>query len=272
MFQVADAPSVDAGDDSGAQSPVSSAAPVKPQPSATPNNTLPAVLPLVWVKVIGAEAPFPQLALVKLQVRPLAGDVLVIDIGGRLANYRVKWVKLNPFDQVAHVSAGCLPNDDNIESKLTGDQNDLKRKMDDYISSNVKIFDRADTYSKAILLGGYAGLLAIWSYCKDILTHKSTAIIGLSIGLSLFLYISWQIYTTIYMQKRHLQFHKLIERDPSSFFVELEKFNESNKKESAHFVKYWAILLWPTVIFGYLGAFMLFLNCALKILEIPPWP
>ena len=194
-------------------------------PPSSPPDKPPEVAPppagLITVKLIDGRHPFPILAVYRLLAVPRPGDLINIDIQGRRPSYRVMWVNFDPSDTISHVTLGCLPNEI-AGSAGQADEAKLKERMDDFIKSQLQIFDKLDAYSKAIMLGAYAGLFAIWSFAKDGLTARTTEWVAILAGISLLIYISWEIVGMVSRAVRHHQFNPLINKSPSEFFKALD--------------------------------------------------
>jgi len=55
-------------------------------------------------------------------------------------------------------------------------------------------YKQAKSYSNIIMMGGYAGLFAIWSFTKDDLAQWQTMLVGLFALLSIFSFVIFEIY------------------------------------------------------------------------------
>lgn len=55
-------------------------------------------------------------------------------------------------------------------------------------------YEQAKSYSNIIMMGGYAGLFAIWSFTKDDLAQWQTMLVGLLAVLSVFSFVLFEIY------------------------------------------------------------------------------
>jgi hypothetical protein len=247
-------------------------APDTPSPpgavAPTPQNAPPNLIP---VRIVDARPPFPLLWTVSLSAVPHPGDGIMVGIEGRLVPYRVGFANFNPFDTVAHVTLGCTPQEaPNSPEVINSDT--LKQRMDDYIKSQMQLFDKAEAYSKALILAGYAGLFGVWSFTKDVLTARASEWIALLVGASLLIYVTWEIIAMVYRVTLHNRFNMLVHKTPSDFFKALDNLNQSWRSANVRDMRVWRLALGATVLLGYSGALLLLFNAAAKLIGLPPWP
>jgi hypothetical protein len=195
----------------------------------------------------------------------------MIPIDGRSVPYRVSFANFNPLDNVAHVTLGCLPQDATSNPVVVADAT-LKQRMDDYIKSQLQLFDRAEAYSKALILAGYAGLFGVWSFAKDALTPRATEWVACLVGVSLLIYVTWEIVAMIYRVSVHSKFNMLIHKTPADFFQALDDFNREARSRMVRDIRAWRLTLGATVLFGYAGALLLLYNAAAKLFGLFTWP
>jgi hypothetical protein len=82
---------------------------------------------------------------------------------------------------------------------VTSAEDDAQRKLAaDYRNTIVeiqsKLFDKSSAYANLIMVGGYAGAFAIWSYTKTSLTQRGNVATALLLGFSLSVFIFFEIY------------------------------------------------------------------------------
>jgi hypothetical protein len=105
-------------------------------------------------------------------------------------------------------------------------------------------YEHAKQYSNIIILGGYAGLFAIWNFTQDDLAKWQVLSVGLCALLSLFIYIVFELYGA---WLRSTQVNNLMKE-----LLEAEQLNkfpeEYGKSKSVRVQKYMAV--WPYFFFS----------------------
>jgi len=105
-------------------------------------------------------------------------------------------------------------------------------------------YEHGKQYTNIIIFGGYAGLFATWNFTKDQLQPWQVLSVGLCILLSLFLYISFELYGAWLRTTQSANQIKELEEAEK-----LHEFPESyGKAEQARANKF--ISLWPYFFFG----------------------
>jgi hypothetical protein len=227
--------------------------------------------PNVPVKVIDARPPFPLLWTLSLSAIPRPGDLINIGIKDQPVSYKVSFVNFDPYDNVAHVTLGCVPNQI-ANGTTTENETALKQRMEDFIKSQLQLFDKAESYSKALILLGFAGTFGVWNFAKDVMSARATATTATLVGSSLLIYISFEIIAMIYRAQLQHKFNKLIHNSPSDFFVALERYNTDRRLAMVRDFRAWAISLVATLFLGYVGVMLILYNCLAKLTGLPPWP
>jgi hypothetical protein len=163
------------------------------------------------VLLVDASQPFPELALYMLDALPRPGDIINVAISGKPVGYRVAFVNFNPFNERSQVTLGCsfiVPS-----TSASNGQIELKERMDQAVKSTMQIYEKAQAYSNAMMLAGYAGIFALWTFSKGALTTKTTNAVIVLVGLSLILYVSWEIYGMIHRAAAQAKFLALLEQN-----------------------------------------------------------
>jgi len=246
----------------------------------TSNATAPESLPpairrappnLIPVKLVDGRQPFPVLAMLVLTSTPRAGEGILIDIQGRKAVYKISFVTFNPYDSDAHVTLGCIPDDGNNNTTNSVDQN-LKIRMDDVIKWQLTIYDRGQTFSNAIMFAGYAGVFALWSFTRQQLTETSVSIVALLVGISLFVYISWELYTMIIRALAAHRFVKLVNKAPTEFFDLFAKNEKLDQAIVANTSRMWKAVVLVCGLGAYGGGIILLYNVFANLFHLRQWP
>jgi hypothetical protein len=177
------------------------------------------------VLIVDSRSPFPELALYTLDAIPRRGDLINIAITGKLVGYKVDFVTFNPFNEGHQITLGC-----SFFSAPTiaaaGEPVDLKERMDQVVKAQIQVFEKAQAYSNALMLGGYAGIFAVWTFSRDVLTPRTTNAAIVLVGVSLILYVSWEIFGVIQRASGAARFLALVDKSP-----EIVKYTSGDGKD-----------------------------------------
>ena len=66
-----------------------------------------------------------------------------------------------------------------------------KKALDAMVDMQSKILDKAIAYTNLIMIGGYAGIFAIWSATRKDLSPKMNIAVALAAGVSLTVFIAF---------------------------------------------------------------------------------
>ena len=115
-------------------------------------------------------------------------------------------------------------------------------------------FSQAKAYTNVILVAGYAGVFAIWSFLKDDLTKATAFSSGLLISISLALFIAWEVYSMFFRSQSILGVARALE-DPDRFEQLMLDYRTSEQERIIRYGRIWLIQL-PLVVatgFGAIG-------------------
>ncbi|RYG55320.1 MAG: hypothetical protein EON56_05815, partial [Alphaproteobacteria bacterium] len=92
-----------------------------------------------------------------------------------------------------------------ISQQAQKDAEAAQRKVVDLLSEvQGRLIDRAAAYTNLILIGGYAGLFAIWSATRASLPMKANIAVAAALTLSLAFFLGFEVYKMIYAGSRFL--------------------------------------------------------------------
>jgi hypothetical protein len=225
----------------------------------------------ILARLIDARSPFPLLDNFKLAALPRQGDLINVQTStSSLVGYRVQFINFNPYQEY-QVTIGCLPPEE-APSPSGVSAAELKERMDNFVKSQLQVFERAQAYSNAMILAGYAGIFGIWSLTKDTLTKNTINVVAILIGISLILYVSWEIYGMILRANSSLRFQKLIGKQPAEFFKLASDYEADQRSIGARAAVHWRIAVIPSIVLGYVGALILIYNFAATLIGLRQWP
>ena len=121
-------------------------------------------------------------------------------------------------------------------------------------------------------MAGYAGLFGLWTFAKPVLTDKTTDVIGFLLGLSLFIYISWELYSMIVRANGAYKFVELVNKEPSDFFAKFGINEKHNQAMTARFALRWRLVVVSAGLLAYSGGLLLLYNILANLFRLSPWP
>mgnify|MGYP001477421189 CR=1 FL=1 len=127
----------------------------------------------------------------------------------------------------------------------------MDKELQEFVESQKKLvlssYEQAKSYSNIIMMGGYAGIFAIWSFTKNDLEQWQSMTVGLLAILSVFSFVLFEIYG---LWLRSTQTFALL--DQLSKAEKLNKFPDNYAKEEMRRIETMA-KVWPYFFFFTLG-------------------
>lgn len=129
-----------------------------------------------------------------------------------------------------------------------------------------KIYSQSISYTNLIMVVGYAGLLTLWSKLEPELPPALFSLTGLLIGLSLVLFISWEL---VKMVGGHLKIRRLQKslEDAKPGLGTITRFQNELKGHEVGWVKLWLWFFIPTLISGFGASLVLLSFFGWKLIE-----
>ena len=117
-------------------------------------------------------------------------------------------------------------------------------------------FGQAQAYTNVVLLAGYAGFFAIWSFLKPELSKGQVLWSALLVSLSLTAFILWEVYQSFYRSRSLMSLAKTVQ-DPARFpeLIEAHRRREHERILTLKWV--WVVAFTFTVVTGFLGVLVL---------------
>lgn len=111
-------------------------------------------------------------------------------------------------------------------------------------------YGHAQAYTTVVLLAGYAGFFAVWTFLKQDLSKEQVFSSGLLIALSLSSYIIWEVYQSFYRSRTLLGLNKAIQ-NPDNFEILLAAHKKNEQERLISFGRVWVFVFWFTVSTGF---------------------
>lgn len=174
--------------------------------------------------------------------------------------------------------------DDKFGTAISKMAEDQQRRRAEEIASKVRAFqieilsttfDKGMAYTNVIVLGGYAGAAGIWSFTKDDLPEKATAIVATLLTISLTAFVIFEIYKMVSATRAGLAQREILisETDPDKFLRRFEELRQKTNRDGLKFMMPIWIVQLIIAVCGALGAIALLLyNFFAIIFHFTQWP
>ena len=114
-----------------------------------------------------------------------------------------------------------------------------------------KAFDKATAYTNVIIIAGYAGAFTIWANTKTQLTPYTNVVVATALGLSILMFVGWEIYSMIIRSAQFLRRSQIINSTASDQLLKkLADMRSQEVKFVARQMPIWIIVLCITVGFA----------------------
>ena len=159
-----------------------------------------------------------------------------------------------------------------LQANAARDRQDKVRST--IIEINSKVFEKAQAYTNVIILAGYAGAFTIWTYIKASLPLRANLTVALGLGLSLVLFISFEIFGMVMRTRSLMRVRRVIndESTPEQFFANLKAAQKIEAAQFGWIMPLWAIVLTLCVTSALSAMGVLFYNAFALLIGWQPWP
>jgi hypothetical protein len=131
-------------------------------------------------------------------------------------------------------------------------------------------YDKAKTFMAVIGTAGYAGLFAIWGWVSHDLARWERLFIALFLGLSLLIFVVWQLYGAFVIARQQALFGQIVSAPDTDLDSAMNDFRVENTRIEGMLASLWEPVLWALAVPGILGALVLVFACARHLLfEFP---
>ncbi|AUB43031.1 hypothetical protein COO91_09187 (plasmid) [Nostoc flagelliforme CCNUN1] len=134
------------------------------------------------------------------------------------------------------------------------DQDEIQEAFNLYKDIYVNAYDKHKSYTTLVISAGYVIFFNFWKSAKDIVPKEVLLISGLSMTISVSIFICYEIYKMIQDGFFIKKLNKiLIHNNVADFVSEMQKVQE---REDAYYC-IWLSFLVPTLITAFVGVFFL---------------
>ena len=111
-------------------------------------------------------------------------------------------------------------------------------------------FSQAQAYTNVILVAGYAGFFAIWSFLKPDMTKATVFWSGLLISLSLAGFIAWEVYNMFFRSRSILGIARAV-KYPEQFEQLMLNHTKAEQERLITYGRIWLMQLPFVVVTGF---------------------
>jgi len=221
--------------------------------------------------LVDARHPFPSLGTLEFDAVPSAGDIIHLKMSDEnYALFKITIVRFEPGKEV-QVKLGVLPANTEDPAPPNYDT-ELKQKQEEIQKSNLQIFDRAQAYTNAMIVAGFAGVLTLWNFSRATLTERTTDTVALMLSISLICFVSNEIYAMLSNASEAHKFNRLVDTTPQEFFKRWDEFQRRRRQVNKRHLSVWRITFFPTVFLAYGAGLLMVYNFIANLLGLPRWP
>lgn len=132
-----------------------------------------------------------------------------------------------------------------------------EKQVETLIKIQSAVFEKAQSYTRIVIGLGYAGFFAAWAGTRSYLLAHEVVASALLITVSLFFYISYEIYQMIYYATDLKGFAKLAKAPLDEFEQRAQEHERMHERKNINLMRVWVVALFLTVLPGLTGALML---------------
>jgi hypothetical protein len=131
-------------------------------------------------------------------------------------------------------------------------------------------FKDAVAYNQVIIGAGYAGAFALWNMAKGYIPPAGSLWVVSSLGISLFLFIMWNVFSMAWLALNAQTYHQQTEGKKGEEYITAFKRAERmiRRRHREVFMPIWKIHFPITLVMGLIGIGILFVNAAVALLTI----
>ena len=118
----------------------------------------------------------------------------------------------------------------------------------------IQIFDKATNYTKVVLGLGYGGFFALWSGTRQHLPPRAVMFYALLIGISLTLYIAFEVLQTGLTSYISIAFSKLANLTGAEVERAVERFRRGIQRNNKLLGYVWLVAYPGALLTGFAGA------------------
>ena len=138
-------------------------------------------------------------------------------------------------------------------------ENNIERTLKELLDRQTQIFDKALNYTRVVLGVGYGGFFVLWSGTRHYLPVRSVIRSAMLIGISLFLYIAYEVLQAGWFSYLAIKFAKAAASANSAVQVAtaLEQSSKAMNRGNRVIAILWAIAYIGALLSGFGGVAVL---------------
>lgn len=148
-----------------------------------------------------------------------------------------------------------------VQSEIWKDRSE--KALERAVSAQALLFDKAASYNNVVLTLGYAGFFAIWNIVSNQLKPAENAVIGLSLGISLGIFISWTILISVLLTLKVRRYAVIAGTEFNTLSDEIEAHKQAEdkaKRASFRLQRFWPFVFFDTVLTSLFPGLLLLLE------------
>lgn len=119
----------------------------------------------------------------------------------------------------------------------------------DIIEISTKTFDKAQSYTNIVIIGGYAGTFTVWANVKTSLSQQANVWVAAMLLFSLTVFVAWEVASMIVRATMFSNMQALARpKDADDFFAAVAEFKTKQDRYSLLTMKIWPLVLVATIV------------------------
>jgi len=137
-------------------------------------------------------------------------------------------------------------NQDSLQPPPPGDSPEevQARMFEALMRFQAEQFSSAKAFLNVVMIAGYAGFFAIWSFTKDFLTERESISAALMLTFSATLFVSFETFQMFFLTRTTHGFARSLQGStPLEIIAKLQKFGQTQKIRAAVLASSWTIIV-----------------------------
>lgn len=126
------------------------------------------------------------------------------------------------------------------------------------------VYEKASAYTNLIMVGGYAGLFAIWQFTRDFLTHTESVLVALLTLSSIIVFVGFEVYKNVSTALLLMRLGRVINQVSTA--DRNKAWEQAFRSHHVTQTKLWPFFLIPTVVTGFGAGIVLMVALVCDIL------
>lgn len=121
-------------------------------------------------------------------------------------------------------------------------------------------FNKISEYNRLVIAGAFVAYFTVWSHIENYVDPKLHKWSVLFVGVSLVLFVMWEVGSNIYLIRTLRDEAELFNRSGKEYLEQKKKQESKERKAKIGIIPVWYAVLWTTIATGMAGAAILLIG------------